>query len=127
MPTIYIFNISFAIVEIKKCANLQQIRSERDIRQHSYTQLNLFLDIHKISRFFSTRHRYSGANCGSRVVQAYIVIVYCKYICHTYVSRVVQVYSITLIVYCRYIHFVFICSLQLALVAKLYRQYLAVD
>ena len=25
------FNISFAIVEIKKCANLQQIRSERDI------------------------------------------------------------------------------------------------
>ena len=27
----YIFNISFAIVEIKKCANLQQIRSERDI------------------------------------------------------------------------------------------------
>ena len=29
MPTIYIFNISFAIVEIKKCANLQQIRSER--------------------------------------------------------------------------------------------------
>ena len=30
MPTIRI-NISFAIVEIKKCANLQQIRSERDI------------------------------------------------------------------------------------------------
>ena len=25
----YIFNIYFAIVEIKKCANLQQIRSER--------------------------------------------------------------------------------------------------
>ena len=36
MPTIHNysnkFNISFAIVDIKKCANLQQIRSESGIR-----------------------------------------------------------------------------------------------
>ena len=34
MPTV---NISFAIVEIKKCANLQQIRSERDIQAYVRT------------------------------------------------------------------------------------------
>ena len=48
-----VLNISFAIVEIKKCANLQQIRSERDIGIRSSTNTGPAVHVPVVKTGFS--------------------------------------------------------------------------